>query len=63
MRETDFVINSRPYSISLECPHCDCDIEIPWDEVNVPGYWLDDWGEIECPSCGKTIQLGDHEYA
>ena len=63
MRETDFVINSRPCSISLECPHCDYDIEIPWDDVNAPEYWGDDWGKIECPSCGKTIQLGDYEYA
>ena len=63
MRETDFVINSRPHSISLECPHCDSDIEILWRELDVPEYWGDDWGDIECPHCGKAIKLGDYDYA
>lgn len=61
MTETYFYINQRPVSISLECPHCDADIEIPWDEIDVPEYWGDDWGYIECHRCGKTIKLGDYD--
>lgn len=61
MTETDFYINQRPVSISLCCPHCDTDIEIPWDEIDVPEYWGDDWGYIECPYCEKQIELGDYD--
>lgn len=61
MNAVDFYINQRPVSISLTCPHCGMELEIPWDDLNVPEYWGDDWGEIECPYCEKTIKLGDYE--
>lgn len=22
----------------------------------------EDWGTVECPACGKDIELGDYEY-
>ena len=62
MKEVDFHIDVRPVSISLECPHCDMDITVSWRDVDVPECWDDDWGEIECPCCEKTIKLGDYEY-
>ncbi len=61
MDKTDFYINERPVSITFKCPHCDWDVTIAWDCLNVPEYWGDDWGEIECPHCGKTILLGDYD--
>ena len=61
MDKTDFIINQRPVSISFECPHCEYEVEIPWNEVDVPEYWGDDWCEIKCPHCEKTIELGDYE--
>lgn len=57
-----FHIDTRPVSITLDCPHCEYDVTIPWRKVEVPEYWGDDWGEVECPMCGKTIKLGDYEY-
>lgn len=57
-----FHIDTRPVSIALDCPHCEYDVTISWRNVNVPEYWGDDWGEVECPMCGKTIKLGDYEY-
>lgn len=62
MGKTDFYINQRPVSISFDCPHCGTEIEIPWDELNVPEYWDDDWGSIECPCCGESVELGDYEF-
>lgn len=62
MKTVDFHIDVEPVSISLECPYCDMDITIPWGELDVPEYWGDDWGEIKCPYCNKTIELGDYEY-
>ena len=30
------------------------------DECN--DYWGDDWDEVECPHCNKSIKLGNYEY-
>ena len=40
----DFIINQKPVSISPACPHCEFDMEIPWDEVDAPECWGDAWG-------------------
>lgn len=61
MESTDFYINQRPVSISFECPHCKCEVEISWDEIDAPDYWGDDWGEVECPYCNKTVKLGEFD--
>ena len=61
MDAIDFYINQRPFSITLTCPHCDTELEILWDDLSVPEYWGDDWGEIECTYCQKEIKLGDYE--
>lgn len=53
MNKTDFYINMRPYAISFECPHCEYDVTVNWDDLDAPEYWGDDWGEIDCPNCGK----------
>lgn len=61
MAKTDFYINQRLVSITFECPHCNCDVTIDWRDLFIPEYWGDDWGEIDCPNCGKTVSLGDYE--
>lgn len=58
----DFRIISKPVAISFSCPHCGFTQEIAWGELDVPDYWGDDWGEVECPECKKTVELGDYEY-
>lgn len=60
--KTDYVINSKPDSISLECPHCGEEIEIPFDEVDFKTDYWGDGGYCNCPECGKQIELGDYEY-
>lgn len=61
-KSVDFHIDLKTVSISFECPYCDYDVTVDWGDLNVPYYWGDDWGEIECPHCGKTVELGDYEY-
>lgn len=58
----DFTIMSAPVEIRLECPHCTNDIRIPWNDVDHPDCWQDDWGWIECPECGEDIKLGEYDY-
>ena len=57
----DFIINQRPYSISLDCPYCDRELEFSWDDINPPDYWGDKWNDVECPYCHKRIQLDEYE--
>lgn len=41
------------------CPFCEYEVEIPWNKIKVPVSWFDDWDDIECPSCGKMVSLGE----
>lgn len=59
---TDFHINVRPYSIDFECPHCKSNVEVFWRNVDVPDYWGDHWGAVECPECGEYVLLGEYDY-
>lgn len=61
MKKTDFYINMAPTSISFDCPHCGLHVSLNWSCVDVPEYLGDDWGEVGCPYCEKTIQLGDYD--
>ena len=61
MDKTDFYINMRPYAISFECPHCEYDVTVNWNNLDAPEYWGDDWREIDCPNCGKTVLLGNYD--
>ena len=60
-QKTDFYIVKKPEYITFECPHCGLTQRIYWDKLNVPEYWGDDWGEVECPDCGKIVELGDYD--
>lgn len=59
---TDFRIVSKPDYIAFDCPHCELSQKIRWGEVDVPENWCDSWGEVECPDCRKSVELGDWEY-
>ena len=60
-KTVDFYINQVPVAISLECPYCGIEVRINWDDIDVPEYWGDDWGEVTCSYCGKEINLGNYE--
>jgi endogenous inhibitor of DNA gyrase (YacG/DUF329 family) len=62
VEKIDFHINVKPVSINFECPHCGLNVEVSWHNVAEPEYWGDDWGEVECSVCGKTVELGDYDY-
>lgn len=57
----DFRIISKPIEIVFMCPHCEWETIIPWEDIDVPFYWGDDWGQVKCSECGEIIQLGDYE--
>lgn len=61
-RKTDFTIEAVPTNIRFLCPNCRAHVTIPWGDLDVPEYWGDDWGQVDCPDCGAAVELGDYEY-
>ena len=61
-KPTDFRIVSAPVKITFECPHCGEYVEILWRDVDVPESWSDGWPPVDCPECGKPVELGEWEY-
>ena len=45
---TDYIIVSKPAYIYFDCPHC--------HEEDGDGAWVD------CPNCGKEVELDEYEY-
>ncbi len=58
----DFRIVSAPVKIAFDCPHCEEAVEIPWRDVAAPDGWNDVWPSVDCPECGKSVELGEWEY-
>lgn len=57
MDKTAITIATETVAIEFECPHCECEVRIPWGEVNAPGDWGDDWDDVECPYCHKMVSI------
>lgn len=52
-------VYSKPEHVEFECPHCEEDIEIAYDEFEKmigSDYWGDwQYNEFICPNCGGYI--------
>lgn len=63
MKKASYTIVTKPYFISLECPHCDWTVEIYYeDALKIANNYYDLWAGnavvvIECDMCGKEIEL------
>lgn len=58
----NFTVHMKPYEISLQCPHCNTDVHVDWNEIDEPEYWDNgDWGSIYYPCCGKEVSLGNYD--
>lgn len=59
----DYAIISKSSYITFNCPCCgEEDVEVKFSEVN---YNTDYWGDgafVDCPNCGKEVELYRYEY-
>ncbi len=60
--ETDYIIISKPVKIQFMCPHCEKDIEMPFDEVDFNTEYWGDGAWVTCPECEKDVELGRYDY-
>lgn len=59
----DYIIVSKPDYIIFDCPHCkEEDIQVNFYNVD---FKTDYWGDgtfVNCPNCGKEIELDNYDY-
>ena len=59
----DYTIVSKPDYITFDCPHCkEEDIHVDFSDVD---FKTDYWGDgafVNCPNCGKEVELDNYDY-
>lgn len=59
-------IFSAPVDIEIDCPYCAYEIAMSYGDFedlmssNYPGDWKGE--KIECPECGKEIEIEDSSW-
>lgn len=53
----DYTITSVPTSVSFECPHCNEEVELPFETRFWEGY-----EEVKCPECNNKVRLCEWDY-
>ena len=57
-------VNTRPTSVSYNCPNCEEDIEIDYNDFeNEVGEYCD-WcySKIRCPECDSELEVDGSEW-
>ena len=58
----EITVISAPSYITSECPHCHEEIHIDYKDFldMMTHYYYEDWIDevIECPECGKEVEIG-----
>jgi len=62
--KADISVRQKPVSVVIECPHCDEEIEIDYqDFINQLGEPCDwSYSKIACPRCDKEIEIDNVEW-
>ena len=59
----DYTIVSKPYYIIFDCPYCkEEDIQVDFCNID---FKTDYWGDgafVDCPNCGKEVELDNYDY-
>jgi len=60
MKETDITVISRPTTVKFECPYCEHENEMDYDDFCDNHGEVCDWGceEITCEECEKDMKMG-----
>ncbi|MGL6184751.1 MAG: hypothetical protein ACRC1T_05165 [Clostridium chrysemydis] len=59
-------IIQEPVDIRIDCPYCDCEIEMLYNDfeelmlISYPGDWIGE--RIICPDCEKEIKIESLEW-
>lgn len=58
--KVDITVIKEPVEVKFECPHCEEEIEIKYEDFCSDVGEVCDWqySEFECPECNKTVEIG-----
>jgi len=63
-KKVEIQVHMKPTHISFECPHCENDIEIKYDDfcdmVGEPCDWT--YSVFECPECGESVEINSVDW-
>ena len=66
MEEVELTIIQAPVKVKFDCPFCECEIEIDYEEFcddmmnDYPGDW--EMETIKCTNCHKEVVIGNIEW-
>lgn len=58
----DYIIISTPKWVQFECPHCHEEVEVLFEDVDYKTAFWHDGAWVNCPKCGKEVELDNYEY-
>lgn len=60
--KAEFTVVCSPKYVVCKCPHCKEDVAIEYSDFldMMPEEYYEEWVEekVECPECGKEIEVG-----
>lgn len=60
---TNYTIVSVPKYIIFDCPHChEEDVKVDFNNIDFKTDYCGYGAWVNCPRCGKEIELGDYTY-
>ena len=60
---TYYEIISKPDYITFECPHCEEEVQVPFECANYNTSYWGDGALVNCPECGKEVELDEYDYS
>ncbi len=58
----EYIIHSKPDSVSFECPYCMRDVKVAFADVTIQTRYWWDGAVTNCPMCDKEVDLDDYDY-
>jgi len=60
----DISVITKPISIQFECPYCDSEVTIDYDDFESEVGECCDWpySKIKCPECEKVLEIDNIDW-
>lgn len=64
MNKVDLAIIQKPVAVQYECPHCESEFEIEYEELCDKLGEVCDWSfeKFDCPKCGEQLEVDSIEW-
>ena len=65
LKGTQVIIIQTPAKARFECPYCEEEINMSYTDFESQqlSSYFGDWDNVECPECGKSIEIDDVDWS